>query len=329
MLLPLESTDPEERALFSRVAQWPSDCSYTDMNADRLQEIAHREGIDFATALLFGRIMSSPQHGPFIEQIRQLKQQNLQNRQPVNVTLAVVPGAFYVEYPETGADGQVVRQIATEFGYCTELIPVHSVGTPLQNSKVICDWLAERSELNIVLVSLSKGGADVKIALAASGGRDLFRNVVAWINFGGILDGSPAAEWLLSRRMSSLLLRCLFLFRGYDFRFILDLGRGSGNLLDFELQSPEHLKMIHVVAFPLIRHLSSRRARRWHRRLSSLGPNDAVMMLADVCKLPGLILPVWGTDHYIQSGWDARRLVAAMLLYLSDELKLSENLRGN
>ncbi len=129
-------------------------------------------------------------------------------------------------------------------------------------------------------------------------------------------------SWLLARKLPSLLYRLLFWLRDQDFGVIRDLDRRSGCPLDFELQAPEHLKLVHVVGFPLARHMSSNRARRWHRRLSPLGPNDAVTILADVCKLPGLILPVWGTDHYWQTGWDPRDLICTLLQYLGEKLGL-------
>ena len=46
------------------------------------------------------------------------------------------------------------------------------------------------------------------------------------------------------------------------------------------------------------------------------------MIFADICKLPGLILPLWGTDHYLQSGWDARSLAAGMLQSFGQALNL-------
>src|SRR5262249_5235096 len=81
-----------------------------------------------------------------------------------------------------------------------------------------------------------------------------------------------------------------------------------------ELVLPSWLRVVHVVAFPLSFHLRSRRSRRGYRRLAALGPNDGGgILLGDLCRLPGLIYPVWGTDHYLEPGLDVHPLIRRML----------------
>ena len=65
-----------------------------------------------------------------------------------------------------------------------------------------------------------------------------------------------------------------------------------------------------MVGLPLACHLRTRRARRAWRRLVALGPSDGGgILLGDLCRLPGLIYPVWGADHYLDPAWDLRPLV--------------------
>ncbi len=241
---------------------------------------------------------------------------------PLSGTFVIVPGAFYVENPETGADGRDFRMIAARFGCRTDLIPTSSVGTVAENGRVICDWLKRQSEEKIILTSLSKGGADLKMALAEPDASRAFRNVVAWINIGGILHGTPVVNWLRARTMFTLFLRFRFWLQGHDSRIFYDLDRGPGCALDFPMQLPEHLKVIHILGFPLVRHLSNRRSRLWHRRLAALGPNDGFLMLSDMCTLRGQLFPVWGTDHHFKPLLDLQSLVTALLRYLGEELNL-------
>jgi hypothetical protein len=102
--------------------------------------------------------------------------------------------------------------------------------------------------------------------------------------------------------------------------FLSDLRYGRDSLLDFELSLPAHVQLISVVGFPLREHLTRTIARRCHRRLTPLGPNDGGLVLADVCKLPGLIYPMWGADHYLQPKTDVRVLIAAILQYLAETI---------
>jgi hypothetical protein len=238
----------------------------------------------------------------------------------MDLSVAVAPGAFYREHPQTGADGTRVRGAAAKLGCRTYVIPTQSVGSAAANGRVICDWLLRCSDERIVVCSLSKGGADVKMALAEPDAAEAFRKVVAWLNVGGIMRGSPMAAWLLQRRWLAMVYYWLFRIRGQDFGFVRELDRRGGSPLDCNFAPPWHVRIIHVIGFPLVRHIRNSRTRRWHRRLSSFGPNDGATLLADSCNLPGLILPVWGADHYFDSEWNQEAIVAALLQHVSAEL---------
>jgi hypothetical protein len=99
-------------------------------------------------------------------------------------------------------------------------------------------------------------------------------------------------------------------------------------VLDFPLVLPPHLRLINVTGFPLRRHFTSKLLSRFHQRVASLGPNDGLVVLADVCGLPGLVYPVWGADHNLRPAWDVRRLVAALAFYLAETLGLWESAAG-
>jgi hypothetical protein len=291
-----------------------------ELTAEALQDISRREGINFATTLLFERVKNSTPHVPFIRQIDALRARTLPNRR-LRATLAIAPGAFYREFPHTGADGQILIEQARRLGAPTCVIPTNSTGTLADNARQIVEWLASRPDNEaIILGSVSKGGSDIKLALARS--PDAFRNVVAWINVCGILSGSPMVNWLRAHRLHYLFYRLLFLLKRLDFRVIGDLNHGAGAPLDFELTLPPHLKAVHVVGFPLEEHLTNRLARTCHRRIADDGPNDGAIVLADACAVPGLIYPVWGSDHYMRPVWELRSLAGALLTYLGDELNL-------
>jgi hypothetical protein len=308
-----------ERDLLDRAARYPGFASCSDPTVEAVQELAAREGIDLATALVYDRLVRSPVHGPFLEKLQTL------TSVPANgapATVVIVPGAFYREFPHTGADGCAVRTEAEALGFTTDLVPLVSFGSLRTNADILRDWLAHDRRENLVLVSLSKGGADVKAALAEPGAARVFRKVAFWINLSGLLHGTPLVDWLFSRRLRRLWIRLLFWWRGFDFAVIPELARGPGTPLDMPLCLPDHMQAIHVVGFPLARHLSNRLARRCYRRVKSLGPNDgAGILLADVCQLPGLVYPVWGADHYLRpAGLDMKVLARQLLLYVRHEL---------
>jgi hypothetical protein len=287
------------------------------MTEESLRDLAAREGLDFATALLYDRLVYSAEHGPFIECLAALPEVLPCQLGRGTPTVAIVPGACYRENRRTGADGQFLMEDLGQRGYPVARVPLLSFGSIVDNADRLCAWLRQRREEDIILVSLSKAGAEVKLALARPDAAKVFARVSAWVNLSGIIRGTAVVNWLRTRRLRMLLIQLLFWYRGYDFAALQELERGPGRLLDFDLGYPEHMQVIHLVGFPLARHLSSGLARRGYRRLAPLGPNDGGgILLADLRTQPGLIYPVWGADHYMKPAWDVRPLIARVLAFL-------------
>ena len=316
---------PSDNDVLDRAANWPHDRDLAELTPERVLSIAATEGTDFATALLYERITKSPEHGPLIERVDSLVDDD-DGTTPPNTLLAIVPGAFYLEFPHTGADGRILREEAHRMGMRSEMIPLRSFGQLSQNSRILTDWLATRPAVEtIILVSLSKGGSDVKTALAGPAAGRAFRNVAVWISLSGLLRGTPLADWVLRNRLRTLWFRLLLWWRRYDFCVVRELAYGPHTPLACDLRLPPHLRAIHVVGFPLERHLTNRLARRCYRRVKALGPNDgAGIILADVPRLPGAVYPVWGADHYLRpAGSDMRGLARRLLRAARDILAVT------
>jgi hypothetical protein len=276
-------------------------------------------GIDEATERLYRSVVESPLHGPFIRRVDELCVEDAPAVPAAwsrDAVLAIVPGASYKENPRSGADGRLVREQAERLGCPTELVPLATTGTLKENARILLDWLAAQPERPVILASLSKGGPDVKAALAEPDAERAFRNVAAWVSLCGILDGTPVADWLLSGSPGAVLIRLFHRLRGQSTDFLRELRYRPG----IPLHLPEHVRLISIVGFPLREHLTNRAARRCHSRLAPLGPNDGGLILADVCALPGLLYPIWGADHYLQPKRDVRALVRAVLRYLDETL---------
>ena len=308
---------PEERALLDRAASWPG-CAWGEVSPEIVQQLAASEGIDFVTALLYHRLRNSDEHGRFIRAVESMPDTPEARRLLRETTVAIVPGAFYAEHPETGADGRFVREEATRLGCRTTFVPLLSFGPLRENAQRLLDWLDRQPAQPIVLVSLSKGGAEVRLALEDRSAAVRFKHVAAWINLSGVVRGTAVVDWLVRHRLHALGVRLLFAWHGYSYSALHELRR-SREMLHGDFQLPAELLAIHVYGFPLLRHLSRPIARRGHRRLAPLGPNDGgLSLLADLVGLPGRIYPVWGADHYLQPAWDVNGMLRPMFLYVAE-----------
>jgi len=225
-------------------------------------------------------------------------------------------GTLYVERPDMGGDGLIVREVATNLGLKTDLIPLVSFGSVKTNAGLIRDWLKKHQQERIILVSLSKGGADLKLAMSSPDSPETFHNVIAWINVCGPLSGSRMANWILESRIRTWFFQCKLRWQKRDFQFVSDLRHGDNAPLNFAFQPPECMRMVSLIGFPLHRHMTTRFSHFCHRTLSKHGPNDGTTSLADLHVVPGEIYPVWGMDHYFRPESEARKLVLATFRYL-------------
>ena len=304
-----EPADTDEHELQERVTPWGGPSGLDALTPGRLRELTAQEGCDFTTALLHRRIVESDAHSGYLREL--CDEQPSTSRR--NVSVAIVPGAFYRENPRTGADGRLAREVAQQLGMAVAVAPISSTGTLAENSRTLAEWLGTRQAEPLVLVSVSKGGSDVKTALARPDAARVFERVIGWVNLCGILDGTPMADWLLSPSWLARVNRFVYRIRGRSLDFLTDMRRHPGCALEFPLVLPPHLRAVHVVGFPLRHHLSNGLVRRCHTRLESFGPNDGSILLADTPTWPGQLCPVWGADHYLRPREDVRPLLGALL----------------
>ncbi len=316
--------DENESALLARAAAFEECPALALLSAEKLRAIAAREGMDFATALLYDRVKRSGRHAAFIARIDELQRCNLSQGSSRNTTIAIVPAAFYKEKPHSGADGRVVREAAGRSGLHCELIPLESTGTLLENSTILLDWLKQHTGEKTILVSLCKGGADVKFALGTPGADARFENVQAWINICGTLSGSPVAHWLLATRLRFFATWLYLKSGGHDLQFLREIAPSSSQPLFGPLRLLPAMQLINIIGFPLRRHLTNGFMRRCHQFISPRGPNDGGVLLADACLLPGLTFPVWGADHYLRPDHRAQQIITAILDYLTSQLPQAE-----
>lgn len=305
---PISADDQE---LLTRAAVFAATGSLSEVTRETVQKLSAQHGVDFATALLYDRVTRSPLHSPFISAINQwpgMHAFSVPERKPI---VAVVPAAFYKENPESGADGKLICEEACKLGLRTELIPVSSTGTLAENAVQIRSWLTSHNKEPIILVSVCKGGADAKHALGSHAA--CFENISTWINVCGTLNGSPVAEWLLASKPRFFVAWLYCKCKRQSIRFLHELAPNGP--LSSPLKPPASMQLINVVGFPLRRHLTNRFMRQCHQRVAAAGPTDGGILLADVCRLPGVIYPIWGGDHYLRPAERARRIISAILQY--------------
>jgi hypothetical protein len=281
-----------------------------------LREINARSGTDMATSVLYVH---------FESKLKETSADVIANQpDPASdrpVLVAIAPGAFYKEHPEIGADGRALIELSKQHSWSCECIAAESLGTLDQNAAVINDYLEQRTRSHrVILVSLSKGTSDARVARSLR--PDLFDELRGWVSVSGVVHGTRMANWLLDRWRLRPTLKMMLWYHQADKQTLADLRYGTEQLLDSPFRETQ-FPLIHVAAFPLRRHLSCWRARLWHRRFRRQGPTDSVVMLEDLLRVPGIVIPVWGSDHYMRSGWDVADAVSRIIAVLGGHVDKS------
>lgn len=291
--------------------------AYDDCTHEVLSDLSLRHGVDAATMLFHDCIRTAPRNRALVAALDRTAAAAVPDgARGANGKILIAPALFYRERPDIGGDGAVVQAAARAAGLRVELLPVASGGTARQNAATIRDLLAAHCDRPTVLVSLSKGTADVRLAFESMPA--LPRNLTAWVNVSGLAHGTPAIDRLMSRWWSRLALRTLLARHRAPFELTREFTASGRSPLNTPAQAPCGLLTINLIACPLSHHLSSRFGRIRHRQMAHLGPNDGLTLLRDAIVEPGLVYPVLGADHYFRSA-EVPRIIARLLAFLQSQ----------
>lgn len=199
----------------------------------------------------------------------------------------IVPASFYHQFPQMGADGALVHQVAQRLGYPVERIETGSVSTVRHGAQRV----AEQLKPGAILVSLSKGGADALHALTQN------PTARAWLQIGGLVRGTPLADALLKApRYQQALVKRYLKHYGGSWELVHELRTKA--------TTPPNVPTLNVLGCPCTFHLTGSTKRRHHFLQE---PNDGTITLKDGY-LGDNVVPIWGADHYFRLPGMARRL---------------------
>ena len=288
-----------------------------DLTSEFLHQLTRRHSVDMATALLFDRICRRPGNLSFLKTIRAISDAGI-GKLDQNVRIILLPAAFYAQHPQYGGDGRLVEATAAALDLPYSLVPLDSLDGLETNAKIIAEFLTGIKEERIIVVTLSKGSADLRYAFE-HGWIDEPR-LTHWIQICGMHRGTPLIdEVYIGGRIKQFIKHRFMKMSGATASMVEDLAARPPAYLSTEFRTPSGIQLINVMGFPMKAHVSgSLFLKIRHRRLSRYGPNDGFVLLRDAIIEPGLICPVLGADHYFQEE-NLDRLLGALLTYVCSD----------
>lgn len=214
-------------------------------------------------------------------------------------TVLFAPGWLYLSHPKSGANFADQRALLDRLGIDNRLIPVAESGSIEDNAKTIALFVqtAVLQGNEVILISASKAGAEVAYALANLLPPQDAAGVVAWLNAGGALGGTPLADRAL-RAPASWFVRLAFRAVSWDWAGLEAMGSEQVRGLLAGAEIPESVAVVNLVAVPVSGSVGRMiKGGYWFMRNS--GPTDGVVPLADAVWPGGVNLVALGSDHLL------------------------------
>jgi hypothetical protein len=233
----------------------------------------------------------------------------------------VAPGWDYAASGHaTGANFREPRRLAAEFGLESYLVPLPPTGSVETNAQVLAETVRQHvgRGKGILIAGASSAGPAIHLALGSLLAPDERRAVRAWLNLGGILQGSPLVDMALGWPQVWLLDMVAW-SQGWNREDISSMsvahsrGRFAAQRLDADLL------VINYLGIPLSGQIGQFASDKYPL-LRAQGPNDGLTLLADAVAPGSLTIVAFGRDHFFADDPRINAKTLAMMALLLDML---------
>lgn len=293
---------------------------------EELKIISQKYSVDFASLFLADSLLKDECN----KEINNYFLHHLNDKTTVNLDTSsylvlFVPGWDYAEIGHlTGADFAKPRKLAAEFGLENHLVALPPTGGVEENAEVLATAISRHtgSGKKIILVGASSAGPAIHLTLNNRFANKEKNNIKAWLNIGGILQGSPVIDHYQTwpRRW---FFNLVVWYKGWDKEAILSMSTNQSRKRFARLQIDPDILVINYLGIPLSGQIS-RYSRDNYPLLRPLGPNDGLTLLSDAIAPNSLTIVALGSDHFFAE--DPRidektvALMKVLISYLENDL---------
>lgn len=195
----------------------------------------------------------------------------------VKKTIFILPHCPYLSRKELDLRTEQMNRGLSRLGFEVHVVPFQYRGTVSENAQVFWDRLRLSLRDDIYLLSFSQGSLEARFLFEQMPDKSEMQKIKGWINLSGLIYGSidsPSLKWL-----------------PFD-NFKKNALRGSA-FWNRAFSLPISIPVINYYGFPFDAGVSSslENAKIW-------GPHDGKLPLIDTLRMPGIICPLEGVDHF-------------------------------
>ena len=271
---------------------------------DDLAQISQQFSNDFAALFLADRLWQDQRNRSVQKAFH--RQMALPREElftpPVSVgdyLVLLVPGWNYVANGHiTGSDFAAPRRLIDKLGIENHLVLVPPNGSVMQSADLIAASVTRHSgnDKKIVIVGASAAGPSIHYTLGKLLDHDELESVVAWINLGGILHGSPLVDYF-QEWPQKIALNLAIAWLGWDHEEIMTMSASRSRERVKMLNLPPDLLVINYLGLSLTGNLSSLSTYKYPL-IADQGPNDGLTPLVDIIAPDSMTLIATRSDHY-------------------------------
>lgn len=277
------------------------------LSRESLKRLSEKTSVDFASLYLAKKLLEDESNHIFYiklkEQISKIESGMETNESYLisnsnSYICLFVPGWVYKSVPTNGADMAKAREIITKAGLENYLIEIEETGTVEENANYLAKEIIRYNHLNknLILVSASSGSPVVLQAIGEFLQPSQLMNVIAWVNIGGILQGSPVADAAV-RWPNRWLTKMHLFFRGWRYDSVESMTTAWSQNRFKRVNLPPHIFYLNYIGIPLSGQVTTR-AKNRYSDLRVHGPNDGFTLIIDEIIPDGVTIVEFGLDHY-------------------------------
>ncbi len=278
--------------------------------------ITANQSLDDASLYLINYIFSQKNNltinNNYQNNIKNLSNTEFKNSKYQNYYYLFIPGWLYKTVPETGAALLDIRNNLTKHSLNNELLNTFENTSIEINANIIKKRIAELNDKKIILVTVSKSGAEVASLI-----NDPFLaknpHLKGWVNISGLLKGSPLAT-VANTFPTNISTELLFYLNNMDTETIREIEHNVQKPYFTNFNINNAFKILNVVAIPFYEQISGS---GWfgYQLLYEKGPNDGRAIIIDELA-PGNTIVEIGLDHYYKHKKMPDRALAIMKTFI-------------
>jgi hypothetical protein len=297
---------------------------YANIVPDRetLRGISKKYSVDFAS-LFWGHQLLSTSNNQLIQErfVDHLRADDSLKLKvpPIEYTVLLVPGLDYKDNGHlTGADLKTQTELLRKNGVKVHFVDIPPLGSVEANAAIISKAIRAHPNERLLIGGPSSSGPAIHMALSRNLSTKETEKVAAWVNLGGIVNGSPVIDWMDSG-VTYPFWRLILWSQDWPYETFKGMRADVSRKRSAALKIPEHITVVNYIGLSLSGNIS-RFGMDKYCIMRSQGPNDGLALLPDMVVSNSYTIIAPYSDHFFAEDPSIKEKTVALLKTVIDLL---------